>query len=272
MTNILIVEDDELLLRLSHACGAKQITHVIGANGYATSHYSVLGGLPSVTIDPKTGEAINNPLEALLLNLETLAMEEYSKTLHFEQYSISLDDMKNFIIENSDDIVTIALQNDKFRDITYKNPGGKDNNGDKNYPGYFEPVTLIDVVADWTKKKDGISRAGIPIDLGLWFETDEAKENIKYNRTISLEDGSVLGYAEYVKPQSIKFVEYEGDVAYGDETDFAVNLTSRIAESMGLSYYTFSGINYMYFIISKNTERLSAYLANSISGERPDDH
>ena len=138
-----------------------------------------------------------------------------------------------------------------------------------HYPGYFNPANLIDIVADWAEIEDGISRADNPVDLSVWFETDEAKENIAFYRSITLEDGSILGYAEYVKPQSVELDDRGWQIIVGDESDFAYDLVEKIAESMDLPSCADSFINYIYFIISNNEERLSAYLSNSLEGARP---
>jgi len=167
---------------------------------------------------------------------------------------------------------TIQEEEDiEMDDNNNRNKYDDENNAteEDHYPGYFNPATLIDIVADWAEIEDGISITDNPVDLNAWFETDAAKENIAFYRSITLEDGSILGYAEYVKPQSVELDDRGWQVIVGDESDFTYDLVDKIAESMNLPSSADSFINYIYFIISNNEEKLDSYLSNSLEGARP---
>jgi len=140
-----------------------------------------------------------------------------------------------------------------------------DVDNDNGIPGAINTDRVLDDTADWAEYADGISRTEAQINLNPWFDTDDVNEIVIGYRSISLEDGSIIGY---VKFKGI-VVTSDGSVENGEESyDLIVGRISDIAESMNLVSYTELWAHHMYFIISnpEGKERLIGYLIKSHEG------
>ena len=127
-----------------------------------------------------------------------------------------------------------------------------DDDSSNDIPGNISKDRVIDSVADWAKYKDGILRADTQTNLDKWFSSSEVE---KY-RSITLEDGTIIGYANLIEGNDI------------EKEENLTQIVSEIAKSMELESHTV----HVFFIISDsgNLENYIGFLTSSREGYTAD--
>lgn len=120
---------------------------------------------------------------------------------------------------------------------------------DDSIPGTNTEESVINGIADWADYADGISIADTPINIDKWFETEQVKEIVNEYKSITLEDGSIIGYVI----AKFRWAGMENNVIIdgNEEYDYMVGIITEIAASLALETYTELWDTSMLFIISR---------------------
>lgn len=135
-------------------------------------------------------------------------------------------------------------------------------------PGLHTPSLILSGVSDWIQMEKGI----ISSKSYNWDEElkhCEDKDCIKHHDGLILQDGSIIGYFEFVNPQSVKKTS-KGDEVYGVGVECIQKLISNKAKSEGKEYYIDSSINWSFFIIADQPNDFVGYYMCCKMGDFPD--
>jgi len=150
--------------------------------------------------------------------------------------------------------------------VHYTNDSHGDGLDGSDIPGNVGADTVIESVADYAEFELNIFRADTQINLDPWLVADELKGFVKEYRSITLKDGTIIGYVIFEKDLLINNDEFAENSK--EKLDYLVDTISEIAMSMNRESHTEYGIRRMFFIISDPGEItvFIGYLTNSTTG------
>lgn len=133
------------------------------------------------------------------------------------------------------------------------------------YPGYVSREAILEGIAKWASHERGIEKDTKTADLSAYFATDDAKQYIRDYTVVSLTDGSLYGYVEFVEEANVEHTD-QGDVVSGENCDFVNAQVEALARSMGLESRTQLHSNCVFFAVSEDPTYLISYYFNCREG------